>query len=81
MTDYSDLYIVESEGADGNAVVQVHRPSMHGANRKLAPEERRALLQALAHGNVAETAERLGLVYMNVMYSRQEDGFKATVLL
>ena len=81
MTDYSDLYTMESDGADGNAVVQVYRPSMNGANRALSPEERRALLEALSHGNVAETAEKLGLRYMNVMYSRQEDGFKATVLL
>ncbi len=81
MTDYSDLYTVESEGADGNAVVQVYRPGMAGANRALSLDERRALLDALARGDVRETAERLGLRYLNVMYSRQDDGFKATVLL
>ena len=54
---------------------------MVGANRSLSPEERRALLDALEHGNIRETAEKLGLRYLNVMYSRQDDGFKATVLL
>lgn len=81
MTDEPDLYFVDTERADGNTVVQVHRPSMPGANRSLSPEERRALLDALGRGDVRETAEKLGLAYLNVMYSRQDDGFKATVLL
>ena len=81
MTDDPDLYFLDTESADGNTVVQVHRPSIQGANRSLSPEERRALLDALARGDVRETAEKLGLRYLNVMYSRQDDGFKATVLL
>lgn len=81
MTDDPDLYWMDTECSDGNTVVQVHRPSIPGANRSLSPEERRALLDALVRGDVRETAEKLGLAYLNVMYSRREDGFKATVLL
>jgi len=81
MTDLPDLHYIDTECANGNTVVQIHRRDMAGANRSLSPEERRALLHALEHGDVRDTAEKLGLSYMNVMYSRQEDGFKATVLL
>jgi len=81
MTDLPDLLYVDIECADGNTVVQIHRRDMVGANRTLSPEERRALLNALEHGNIRETAKKLGLRYLNVMYSRQDDGFKATVLL
>lgn len=81
MTDLPDLHYVDTECADGNTVLQIHRRDMVGANRALSSEERRALLGALEHGNIRDTAERLGLRYLNVMYSRQEDGFKATVLL
>jgi len=81
MEDLPDLYHVDTESAGGNSVVQVHRPSMQGANRSLSAEERRALLDAISRGDVREIAEKLGLAYLNVMYSRQEDGFKATVLL
>lgn len=81
MTDDPDLYWLDTESADGNSVVQVHRPSIPGANRSLSADERRALLDALVRGDVRETADKLGLAYLNVMYSRREDGFKATVLL
>jgi len=81
MADDPDLYFLDTESSDGNTVVQVHRPSMHGANRSLSPEERRALLQGLVQGNITEVAEQLGLRYMNVMYRQMDDGFKATVLL
>lgn len=81
MTDLPDLHYVDTECADGNAVVQIHRRDMISANRTLSSEERRALLDALEHGNIRETAEKLGLSYLNVMYRRLDDGFKATVLL
>lgn len=81
MTDLPDLHYVDTECADGNTVVQIHRRDMIGANRTLSSEERRALLDALEHGNIRETAEKLGLRYLNVMYRRLDEGFKATVLL
>lgn len=81
MTEDADLHIWESDALDGNQVVQVHRRFMDGANRALTPAERRQLLDALAHGNLGQTAERLGLRYMHVMYCMQEDGLKATVLV
>jgi len=81
MTDYSDVYTLDSDSADGNAIVQVQRRFMDGANRTLSPEERCALLDTLAHGNVGDTAEKLGLRYMHIMYCRQEDGLKATIMI
>jgi len=81
MTDLPDLHYIDTECADGNTVVQIHRRDMVGANRTLSSEERRALLDALEHGNIRETAEKLGLRYLNVMYRRLDDGLKATVLL
>ena len=81
MTDLPDLHYIDTECANGNTVVQIHRRDMVGANRTLSSEERRALLDALEDGTIRETAEKLGICYLNVMYSRQEDGFKATVLL
>lgn len=81
MTDHPDLYMWESDTQDGNQVVQVHRRFIEGANRTLEPAERRQLLDGLACGNLGETAEKLGLRYMHVMYCMQEDGLKATILV
>jgi hypothetical protein len=81
MVDEPDLYYIDTECANGNSIVQIHRWDMYGANRKLSPEERRALLHALEQGDIREIAEKLGLRYMNVMYRQMDDGFKATVLL
>lgn len=81
MTDHPDLHIWESDALDGNQIVQVHRRFMDGANRALTPAERWQLLDALTRGNLGETAEKLGLRYMHVMYCMQQNGLKATVLV
>ena len=81
MVEYTDVYNWTSESADGNQVVQVGRRFMEGANPTLTPEECRVLLDALAHGNIGAAAEGLGLRYMHIMYCRQEDGLKATVMV
>lgn len=81
MEDMPDLYYVNGKKEDGVSVVQVYRPQISGCNRKLSSEELGELLAAVKDGTILNMAQKLGLSFFSVDYTRDGNGFKAQVRL